>query len=70
MHQLIADIVITDPTSRDAQLNSAVKVAAEIAGQDQHCGILITRHDFRKFTVALSPDVPFGLIQEHDLAKI
>jgi hypothetical protein len=43
-------------------------MAAEIAGE-QRCGILITLHDFTKFTVALSPDVPFGLIQEHDLAK-
>ncbi|TQJ66322.1 hypothetical protein FBY31_0329 [Arthrobacter sp. SLBN-100] len=59
---------ITDPSSRAAELNKAVKMAAEIAGE-QRCGILITLHDFTKFTVALSPDVPFGLIQEHDLAK-
>jgi hypothetical protein len=69
MQRLIADIFITDPTSRDAELNTAVKMAAEIAGE-QRCGILITRHDFTKFTVALSPNVPFGLTQEHDLTKI
>lgn len=70
MHQLISDIVITDPTSRDTELNMAVKMAAELATREKRCGILVTRHDFSKFTVALSPDVPFGLIHEQSLAKI
>lgn len=70
MQQLISEIVIMDPTTRDTELNTAVKIAAELAAQEKLYGILVTRHDLSRFTVALSSDVPFGLIHEHDLTKI
>ncbi|UVJ38632.1 hypothetical protein [Arthrobacter sp. CJ23] len=66
--QIVADIIVTNPTQRDIELNMAVQMAAECAAEDKRQGILVTRHDFSRFTVALTPDVPFGLIRERDLA--
>lgn len=53
-----------DRASRDDQLEQATHLLKQRATD---CGILITRHSFRIFTAALSPDVEFGLIQELDL---
>lgn len=53
-----------DRETRDRKLEQAAEV---LKGKATDCGILITRHSFRKFTATLSPDVEFGLIQELDL---
>lgn len=53
-----------DRASRDQQLELAAEV---LRAKALDCGILITRHSFRKFTASLSPDVEYGLIQELDL---
>lgn len=53
-----------DRASRDDQLEQAINL---LRNQATDCGILLTRHSFRTFTAALSPDVEFGLIQELDL---
>jgi hypothetical protein len=36
---------------------------------DRSHRILVTRHDFNHFSVALSSDVPFELIHEHDQVR-
>lgn len=64
---IVRDIVVSDTAQRDNELNIAVQIAKECAAQDGRRGILVTRHAFSRFTVALSPEVAFGLIQEHDL---
>lgn len=53
-----------DRASRDDQLEQATRM---LRNRATDCGILITRHSFRTFTAALSPDVELGLIQELDL---
>jgi len=53
-----------DRASRDDQLEQAI---LSLQNQTTDCGILITRHSFRKFTAALSRDVEYGFIQEMDL---
>lgn len=68
MHQIISDIVVTNPAQRDIELNMAVQIAAEHAEENKRRGILVTRHAFSRFTVSLTTDVPFGLIHECDLA--
>lgn len=67
MRQIFTEIIVTDASRRDTELNTAVTAALELAAQDKRCGILVTRHEFSRFTVALTPDVPFGVIHEHDL---
>jgi hypothetical protein len=53
-----------DRASRDHQLEQATDLLRDKATD---CGILVTRHSFRTFTAALSPDVEYGFIQEMDL---
>lgn len=53
-----------DRASRDDQLEQATNLLRDRA---TNCGILITRHSFRKLTAKLSPDVEYGFIQELDL---
>ena len=57
-------IEVQNRASRDDQLEQATNL---LLNKATNCGILITRHSFRTFTAALSPDVEFGLIQELDL---
>lgn len=52
-----------DRESRDDQLEHATDL---LRGRARDCGILITRHSFRTFSVRLSPDVEYGFIQELD----
>lgn len=54
-----------DPASRDRQLEHATSLLRKKATD---CGILVTRVDFTTFTVALSPDIEFGLTREIDFA--
>ncbi|BAS06690.1 hypothetical protein AHiyo4_01120 [Arthrobacter sp. Hiyo4] len=57
-------IEVPDRASREFQLEQATDLLRDRATD---CGIIITRHSFRTFTAALSPDVEFGFIQELDL---
>ncbi len=45
-------------------LTAAVDAAREQAMLVGNHGIMITQHDFGSFTVALSPDVPYGQTRE------
>lgn len=57
-------IKVEDVTSRDRLLDQATSLLRERATDR---GILVTRVDFTKFTITLSPDIPFGLTREMDL---
>jgi hypothetical protein len=50
------------------RLDAAEKLARERALSAGRHGILVTRHGPTSFTVTLSPDVPYGITQERDLA--
>lgn len=54
-----------DRASMERQLDDAVAVARAQAAIEGRQGILVTRHDYSSFTVALSDAVPFGLTREH-----
>ncbi|MFJ5696042.1 hypothetical protein ACIP9X_19635 [Arthrobacter sp. NPDC093125] len=64
-HELVTDFRIRDKQTLDKQLNAAVETAIERA-LPQRKGVLVTRHDARRFTVTVTTEVPFGLIYEHD----
>ena len=60
-------ITVPNRASLERQLDAAVAVAQSKAMHPPAKGILVTRHDYDCFTVALSATVPFGLIREkHD----
>lgn len=60
-------ITVPNRASLERQLDAAVALAQSKAMHPPAKGILVTRHDYDCFTVALSDTVPFGLIREkHD----
>lgn len=63
--ELTISVTATDRASMELQLDEAVAAARSMAMNERHRGILVTRHDYRSFTIALSEAVPFGLTREH-----
>lgn len=61
---LVLEITAHDPVTVENDLNSAVEIAREHAMKECHHGILVTRHDYTSYTVAVSRDVPFGQTYE------
>jgi hypothetical protein len=57
-------IKVEDASSRDPQLEQATSL---LQAKTSSWGILVTRVDFTTFTIALSPDIPFGVTMEMDL---
>jgi hypothetical protein len=68
MH-VVAEFRVKDKADVDENLDAAAVAALSDSYIDGTCGVLVTRHDFGHFSLALSPDVPFGLIHEHDFAR-
>lgn len=64
-HDFAISVTATDRASMERQLDEAVAVARTKAIRERRRGILVTRHSFSSFTVALSGAVPFGLTLEH-----
>lgn len=67
MQTLIADLFCLNPVDRDEKLSSALASAIHAATAEKDCGVLITRHRYSRFTVALSTTVPYGQTRERDL---
>lgn len=63
--ELIAELSVSDRSTMEAQLEEAVSAARLQAMQERQRGILVTRHNYTRFTVELSPEVPFGVTREH-----
>lgn len=63
-YDLPLTITVTDRTAMEHQLEAAVSVARERAMHERSRGILVTRHEAGKFSVALSDAVPFGITHE------
>lgn len=66
---LIADFVVTTPKERDYELSRALKTARFKADMGGKLGVLVTRHDFSRFSVSLTTAVPYGSIHELDHAR-
>lgn len=59
-------IEASDPRHIEEELNAAERAAFLYARQDGQSGILVTRHDYTKFTVTVSAKVPYGETWEED----
>lgn len=57
-------VKVEDAASVDRELEHASSILREKATS---WGLLVTRVDFTTYTVALSPDIPFGFTRELDL---
>lgn len=67
-YMLIADFVVTTVQERDFELDRTLSTAKFRASMDRKLGIIVTRHDFCRFSIALTADVPCGTFQERDQA--
>jgi hypothetical protein len=68
MQRIIAGLHVQNPADKETQLTLALRAAIKAAKAEKTCGVLVTRHHYAKFTVALSPTVPYGQTHELDLA--
>jgi hypothetical protein len=66
MRHIVADFRIEYKAELDERIDAAVAAARSDALANRTHGILVTRHDFDHFSVALTQEVPFGHIHEHD----
>lgn len=67
MQTIIADLLVQNPADKETQLTLALGTAIQAAKVEKACGVLVTRHHYAKFTVALSSTVPYGQTYELDL---
>jgi hypothetical protein len=67
MQRIIADLHVQSPADKETQLTLALGTAIKAATAEKTCGVLVTRHHYTKFTVSLSPTVPYGQTHELDL---
>lgn len=63
---LIADFVVATIEERDFELRRALATAKFEASMDSKLGVLVTRHDFCRFSVSLTTSVPYRTIHERD----
>ena len=57
MPTLIADLSVRNPVDRDDQLSTALTHAIHAASEAKNRGILITRHPYTRYTIALDSQV-------------
>jgi hypothetical protein len=67
MRRFVADLRVTSKTDMESRLSHAVAGAIESAEATGRFGVLVTRHNFSRFTVEISPGVPFRLVRERDM---
>lgn len=58
------EITGAEAKSVHAGLDDAITLAESMARQEGRCGVLVTRHDYGRFSVTISPEVPYGTTQE------
>jgi hypothetical protein len=60
----IIRIHAVDRIDMEYQIELGIESLRMIALRERQCGILVTRHSARDFTVRLDPNVPFGVTRE------
>lgn len=60
---ILLEVTADDPASLEMDLNTAVEIARASAMHHRH-GIQVTQQGFTSYTVAVSPEVPYGLTRE------
>ena len=62
------EVLVTDPGRLYELLDEAEAVLRQAATPERFAGILVTRHDSGRYTLALSGTVPFGETREQILS--
>ncbi len=58
------EITGAEAKSVRARLDDAITLVESMARKEGRCGVLVTRHDYGRFSVTISPEVPYGITQE------
>lgn len=64
---LAIEVNVDNAAHLHERLNAAVETARQKATKHGKHGILVSQHGYGNFTVAISPEVPFGLTLERRL---
>jgi hypothetical protein len=64
----LVEVLVTEPDRLHELLNDAEAALRPVAIVQGFAGILITRHDSGRYTLALSDMVPFGQTREQILS--
>lgn len=59
------EVRVTDAASLQDQLTAGVEIVQQQAISYGRHGVLITQHGYTAFTIAISPEVPYGETREH-----
>lgn len=62
------EVLITEPGQLDELLDNAEAALRQAARCQPFAGIVVTRHDYNRYTLTLSDTVPFGETREQTLA--
>lgn len=68
-HRVIAEFRVSSASEASWRVSQAVAVAELEAYAERNGGVLVTRHDFHVYSVALSSVVPFGVTIEQDATR-
>ncbi|MCX2750482.1 hypothetical protein OOZ51_22135 [Arthrobacter sp. MI7-26] len=60
----VVEVTADTPEALERDLNAAVDVVCRQAMQMGRHGVMVTRHNYASFTVAISEVVPYGQTQE------
>ncbi|WP_407923751.1 hypothetical protein [Arthrobacter cheniae] len=61
------EVLVTEPGQLQEMLDDAEATLRRIAARQRSAGIVVTRHNHRRYTLALSDTVPFGETREQYL---
>jgi hypothetical protein len=64
--QLTLEVNCSAASELSAAVDASLALVESIALAQGRHGVLITRHEYQRFTFEVSPDVPFGLTLEQD----
>lgn len=62
------EVLVTEPSRLYELLDDAETMLRQVAMPQRFAGILVTRHDPGRYTLALSDTVPFGETREQILS--
>lgn len=62
------EVLVTEPGRLYELLDKAEAVLRQVAVTQRRDGILVTRHDFGRYTLELCDTVPFGETRERTLS--
>ncbi|AOT02968.1 hypothetical protein ASPU41_06010 [Arthrobacter sp. U41] len=62
------EVVVTEPSRLYELLDDAESALRQVAMPNCYAGILVTRHDPSRYTLALSDAVPYGETREQILS--